>query len=62
MGKRYRVAVIGAGTMGSQHVASWQLAGHEVVSVVDMNLKLAQEIADKYKSIETGQPEPVIYE
>jgi predicted dehydrogenase len=48
MGKTYRIAVIGTGTMGSQHVAAWQLAGHEVVSVVDMNLKLAGEIADKY--------------
>jgi predicted dehydrogenase len=34
--------------MGKQHVEGWQQAGHEVVSVVDINLEAAKEVADKY--------------
>ncbi len=45
MSKRYGVAVIGTGDMGSRHVAAWQLAGHDVVSVTDIDTNRAREIA-----------------
>jgi predicted dehydrogenase len=48
MGKSRKVTVVGTGDMGNQHVNGWQLAGHTVVSVVDIDLPRAQEMADKY--------------
>lgn len=48
MGKRYNIAVIGAGGMGSRHVSSWKLAGQNVVALADINTELANNIAKKY--------------
>ncbi|MDR6124035.1 myo-inositol 2-dehydrogenase/D-chiro-inositol 1-dehydrogenase [Bacillus sp. SLBN-46] len=47
MSKKYRVAVLGAGDMANQHVQGWQLAGHEVVSVTDVDLERANTLAEK---------------
>jgi predicted dehydrogenase len=46
MGKKWKVAVIGAGAMGKMHVKGWQMAGHEVVSVTDIVPEVAKELAD----------------
>jgi predicted dehydrogenase len=48
MSKADRIAVIGTGAMGKKHVEGWQLAGHRVVSVTDINLQSAKEVADKF--------------
>jgi predicted dehydrogenase len=48
MEKRWKVAVIGTGDMGNQHVKGWNLAGHEVVSVTDIDPERANELASKY--------------
>ncbi|RXT03746.1 Gfo/Idh/MocA family protein [Ammoniphilus sp. CFH 90114] len=47
MGKRYRIAVLGAGDMGRCHVQGWQLAGHEVVSITDTDKNRAFDLAKK---------------
>jgi predicted dehydrogenase len=43
-----KVAVLGTGGRGSKHVEAWQKAGHEVVSVTDIDLNRAGEIARQY--------------
>lgn len=48
MPKRFKVAVIGAGDMGSEHVKGWTLAGHEVLSVADIDLDRARALAATY--------------
>ncbi len=45
MTRRYGIAVIGAGDMGGKHTEAWQLAGHDVVSVTDVDAARAQELA-----------------
>ncbi|GGD61610.1 Gfo/Idh/MocA family protein [Paenibacillus nasutitermitis] len=47
--KSYKVAVIGAGDMGSNHAAAWKLAGHEVISITDIDEPRAQSIANQYE-------------
>jgi myo-inositol 2-dehydrogenase / D-chiro-inositol 1-dehydrogenase len=49
MGSRFRIAAIGAGDMGNRHVEGWQLAGHDVVSVVDSDRARAQDVARRYR-------------
>jgi myo-inositol 2-dehydrogenase/D-chiro-inositol 1-dehydrogenase len=48
MANRYRVAVIGAGDMGGNHVRGWIAAGHHVVSVTDTDFPRAQTLANRY--------------
>ncbi|TNJ66992.1 Gfo/Idh/MocA family oxidoreductase [Paenibacillus hemerocallicola] len=48
MSKIWKVAVIGTGDMGKQHIKGWQLAGHEVVSVTDIDLQRARELATQF--------------
>ncbi|MDF2723601.1 MAG: hypothetical protein K0Q59_3276, partial [Paenibacillus sp.] len=48
MGKAWKVAVIGAGDMGSTHVQAWQQAGHEVISVTDVDEERVKQLRDKY--------------
>lgn len=48
MTKQYGIVVIGAGDMGSHHVEAWQLLGHDVVSITDVDLERAREIAHTY--------------
>ncbi|CAG7615284.1 Gfo/Idh/MocA family protein [Paenibacillus allorhizosphaerae] len=48
MKQSFKITVIGTGSMGKQHVEGWQLAGHNVVSVVDLNLDAAREVASKF--------------
>ncbi|QHT61183.1 Gfo/Idh/MocA family oxidoreductase [Paenibacillus lycopersici] len=45
---RYNIAVIGTGDMGGNHVRGWIAAGHHVVSVTDVDLPRAQELAERY--------------
>lgn len=45
MANKYKVAVIGAGDMGTNHVNGWKLAGHEVVSITDTNQERAEQLA-----------------
>ncbi|TDF98118.1 Gfo/Idh/MocA family protein [Paenibacillus piri] len=47
MKKRWKVAVIGSGDMGKQHVKGWQLAGHEVVSITDVDTARAESLAQE---------------
>jgi myo-inositol 2-dehydrogenase/D-chiro-inositol 1-dehydrogenase len=47
MGKTWNVAVIGAGDMGAQHVKGWKLAGHNVLSITDLDTPRAEELAQK---------------
>jgi predicted dehydrogenase len=49
MSRTYKVAVIGAGDMGNRHVNGWKLAGHEVVSITDINRESAEKLADRYQ-------------
>ena len=46
--KKFNIAVIGAGAMGRNHVEAWQQAGHEVVSVTDLDQALAREITERF--------------
>ena len=55
MAKRHSVAVIGAGDMGGCHVEGWQLAGHDVVSVCDIDTVRATQLADKFGIARTVQ-------
>lgn len=48
MGKTFRIAVIGAGAMGREHVDGWQRAGHRVVSITDLNPDAARSIAAQF--------------
>ncbi|MDF2724773.1 MAG: hypothetical protein K0Q59_4448 [Paenibacillus sp.] len=48
MSKTYRIAVIGTGAMGKKHVEGWQLAGHHVASVVDLDQRSARDVADQF--------------
>jgi predicted dehydrogenase len=48
MTKRYGIAVIGAGDMGGRHAEAWQLLGHDVVSITDIDAARAQEFASTY--------------
>lgn len=43
-----RVAVIGAGDMGASHVVGWQLAGHDVVSVTDVDEERARQLGERF--------------
>ena len=45
MPRCFKVAVIGAGDMGKEHVEGWALAGHEVISVTDIDLARATALA-----------------
>lgn len=45
MPKRFKVAVVGAGEMGGEHITGWTLAGHEVVSIADVDLARARALA-----------------
>lgn len=45
MASKFKIAVIGAGDMGKNHVRGWQLAQHEVVSVTDKNQDRAEKLA-----------------
>ncbi len=40
-----KVAVVGAGDMGTRHVVGWQAAGHVVVSVTDVDVGRAKALA-----------------
>lgn len=46
--QRFKVAVVGAGDMGSRHVEGWTLAGHDVVALADVDLARAKELAHQY--------------
>lgn len=48
MSKRWKVAVMGAGAMGGTHVEGWQSAGHEVVSVTDVDEAQARKVAEQF--------------
>lgn len=48
MATQYNVAVIGAGDMGGRHVAGWQAAGHNVVSITDVDEGRAKDLAAKH--------------
>ncbi|MDB5084581.1 MAG: hypothetical protein JWN30_1467, partial [Bacilli bacterium] len=48
VGKAWKVAVIGAGDMGNQHVKGWQMAGHEVVSVTDIDTERVNALAQEF--------------
>jgi predicted dehydrogenase len=48
MEKSMKIAVIGAGAMGRQHVKAWKLAGHEVVSIADLDMKLSKKLAEEF--------------
>lgn len=48
MGSRFKIAVIGAGDMGSRHVNAWQAAGHDVVSVTDVDAARAGALATRF--------------
>jgi predicted dehydrogenase len=45
MTRRYGIAVIGAGDMGGKHAEGWHMAGHDVVSMTDVDTARAQELA-----------------
>lgn len=45
MTRRYGIAVIGAGDMGGKHAEGWHMAGHDVVSITDVDTARAQELA-----------------
>ena len=45
MPRRFKVAIIGAGDMGGEHIKGWMLAGHEVMSVADIDLDRARALA-----------------
>lgn len=47
MSKSWKVAVIGSGDMGKQHVKGWQAAGHEVVSITDIDASRASALAQE---------------
>ncbi|ANE45914.1 hypothetical protein SY83_05985 [Paenibacillus swuensis] len=49
MTKVWNIAVIGAGDMGRQHVKGWQLAGHQVVSVTDVDQGRAEALAQAFQ-------------
>lgn len=49
MTKRFKVAVIGTGDMGSRHIEGWTLAGHDVVALADVDLARARELADQHQ-------------
>lgn len=44
--KKFNVAVIGAGDMGTNHVRGWRNAGHNVVSITDYDLERARKLAE----------------
>jgi myo-inositol 2-dehydrogenase / D-chiro-inositol 1-dehydrogenase len=44
-----KVAVIGAGDMGASHVLGWQLAGHEVISVTDVDEDRARRLGERFQ-------------
>jgi myo-inositol 2-dehydrogenase / D-chiro-inositol 1-dehydrogenase len=48
MSRRFTVAVIGAGDMGSEHVRGWMLAGHAVLAVADIDSARARALADRH--------------
>lgn len=48
MATKYNVAVIGAGDMGGRHVAGWLAAGHNVVSITDVDQQRAKDLAAKH--------------
>lgn len=52
MTRRYGIAVIGAGDMGGKHAEAWQLLGHDVVSITDVDAARAQDFASTH-GIET---------
>jgi len=52
--KSYKVAVLGAGDMGKNHIRGWKLAGHEVVSITDLNPETARKAAE-LNGLEPGQ-------
>lgn len=48
MATRFKVAVIGAGDMGTRHVEGWTLAGHDVVAIADIDLERARAVAQAH--------------
>ncbi|MFC4597566.1 Gfo/Idh/MocA family protein [Cohnella hongkongensis] len=46
MAKTFKVAVLGAGDMGKYHIHGWTLAGHEVVSITELDLETAKKAAE----------------
>lgn len=46
MRKSFKVAVLGAGDMGKNHIRGWTLAGHEVVAVSDLKPQTAKDAVD----------------
>lgn len=46
--KRYNIAVIGAGDMGTRHINGWIEAGHHVLYVVDIDLEKAGRVAKAF--------------
>lgn len=65
MSKIWKVAVIGAGDMGKSHVSGWKMAGHQVVSITDIDQERAGQIAKEFDVPQTyadykeaiGQPD-----
>ncbi len=61
MSERIPVAVIGAGHMGRHHVRVYsEMAGAELIGVVDQNLEKAREFADKFKTRAFSSVEPIL--
>ena len=54
MGRTYKVAVLGAGDMGKNHIRGWRLAGHEIVSVTDLKPGVARQAAE-LNGLDLGQ-------
>ncbi len=49
MSKPFQTVVVGVGHMGAHHARVYsELPESKLVAIVDVNLKLAQEIAQKY--------------
>ncbi len=53
---KHRVLLIGAGDMGSHHARAWNVLGHELHTVIDLNPERAEAMAEKYdvKRVLTG--------
>ena len=43
-----RVAVLGAGDMGARHVGAWTRAGHDVVSITDVDRRRSTSLAELF--------------
>lgn len=46
--KRFRIAVIGAGDMGRNHVRSWIAAGHNVVTLCDIGTERLEKLGREF--------------